>query len=146
MLAAAFSNPFTKVNTLTTLYDQVLLDKSRNQEEDDFDSAGDNSYQRGTGIRENYLSLRCCAEASIQLLESSLPECLNLLYFLGCLPGGVNRQQLKEMWSDDQEHLDTLKKLSFLDQSEEPRIVVTSFIKTYVKQSMVAQDKADFMR
>ena len=35
MLAAAFSNPFTSVNALATLYDQVLLDKSRSQEEDE---------------------------------------------------------------------------------------------------------------
>ena len=28
ILAAAFSNPFSTVNTLTSLYDQVLLDKN----------------------------------------------------------------------------------------------------------------------
>ena len=136
ILAAAFSNPFAKVNTLTSLYDQVLLDKNSRQEAEDFESGGDNYNQKGTVIRDNYMSLQACAEASIQLLESASPECLNLLYFLGCLPGGVNRQQLKEMWSDVQEHLDTLKKLSFLDVSEEPKVVVISFIKTYVKSSM----------
>ena len=145
MLAAAFSNPYTKDNSLTLLYGKVSLYMSRCQEL--FDSGKDNSYQKkGNGIRENYIAMKCCAEASIQLLESSKPECLNLLYFLGCLPGGVNHIQLKEMWGDDQEQLETLRKLSFLDLSEEPRIAVTSFIKTYVQQSMVDQDKAEFMR
>ena len=65
---------------------------SRSQEEDMYDSGEIGSFQRkGTGIRENYIVLKCCAEASIQLLESASPECLNLLYFLGCLPGGVNQ-------------------------------------------------------
>ena len=100
MLAAAYSNPWKKVNSLTQIYDKVLLDKSRCQEEED---SGEDSSQakKGAVIRDNLMSLKCCAEASIDLLESASPETLNLLYFLGCLPGGVNRRQLKEMWSDD---------------------------------------------
>ena len=39
---------------------------------------------------ENIMSLRVAAEMSIKLLEESYPEDLSVLYFIACMPGGVN--------------------------------------------------------
>ena len=89
MLAATFSNGFSKFASLEQLYNQVLKDKERGMQS--FDSGENIGYLAGI-IGENYVSLQSSAEASIQLLEQGAPECLNLLYFLGCLPGGVNPQ------------------------------------------------------
>ena len=86
MLAAAFANRFTKLDNLVKLYEQVQQDKIKSMK---FTDCGDGQ-NAGIIIGENYLSLQAGAEASINLLESSFPECLNLLYFLGCLPGGVS--------------------------------------------------------
>ena len=36
------------------------------------------------------MSLNVAAEMSVKLLEVTNKEDTNLLYFLGCLPGGVN--------------------------------------------------------
>ena len=92
------------------------------------------------------MSLLASAEASIKLLEQGAPECLNLLYFLGCLPGGVNPLQLKQMWNDDKKQLDVLKKLSFLDMSEDPKIIVNTFITAHVKNTIDPQDKEEYMK
>lgn len=44
------------------------------------------------------MSLEVAAEMSVKLLEDLYPEDdKNLLYFLGCLPGGVTLVQLREM-------------------------------------------------
>ena len=88
MLAAAFSNRFSNVRSLIKLYDQVLEDKKRGMQSYE---SGELGGQIASIIGENYMSLLASAEASIKLLEQGAPECLNLLYFLGCLPGGVHR-------------------------------------------------------
>ena len=47
----------------------------------------------------NLLSLEVAAEMSVKLVENlPYPDDINLLYFLGCLPGGVTEVQLREMW------------------------------------------------
>ena len=66
------------------------------------------------------MSLEVAAEMSVSLLER-LPypeDDLNLLYFLGCLPGGVTKKQLREMWDQGMEtyqSLERLQKLPFFE-------------------------------
>ena len=137
MLAAAFSNPFTKVKSISQLYEQVSIQSSD----------GENSGHLEGIIGENYFSLLASAEASIQLLETGDPESLNLLYFLGCLPGGVRSEQLKKMFGDDKrQQLHTLKKLSFLDASQEPKIAVITFITSHVNNTINSEDKEEYMK
>ena len=40
-------------------------------------------------IVENIMSLNVASEMSVKLIQQSYPEDVDLLYFLGCLPGGV---------------------------------------------------------
>ena len=55
-------------------------------------------------------------EASIQLLEDSSQEAVNLLYFLGCLPGGLKVGSIKETWhgKNTDRDIDLLENMSFL--------------------------------
>lgn len=46
---------------------------------------------------ENIMSLNVASEMSVKLIESCYPKDLNLLYLLGCLPGGFTQQQLEAM-------------------------------------------------
>ena len=86
ILAACYSNPFQKINSLTELYKKVIANHSGTGDNEDRDGAS--SSLRAT-LSKNNMSLNLTIDASIQLLEGSAPNCLNLLYFLGCLPGGV---------------------------------------------------------
>ena len=86
ILAACYSNPFHNVNSLTELYKRVLTnitDTGNGEDRDDISS------NLKATISKNNMSLTFTTEASIKLLEESAPKCLNLLYFLGCLPGGL---------------------------------------------------------
>ena len=38
---------------------------------------------------ENIMSINVAAEMSVKLLEEMDKDNMNLLYFLGCLPGGI---------------------------------------------------------
>jgi len=44
------------------------------------------------------MSLQISTEMSIKLLGETNPDDIALLYFLGCIPGGVKEYQLKKMW------------------------------------------------
>ena len=50
------------------------------------------------------------------------------------------------MWNDDKKQLQTLKKLSFLDMREEPKIMVNSYVTTHVKNTINPQDKDEYMK
>ena len=43
---------------------------------------------------ENIMSLNVAAEMSVKLFETKHPDDMNLLYFLGCLPGGFTEPDL----------------------------------------------------
>ena len=70
--------------TLTELYKRVIKDGKENN-----DFRDDVSSQLIATVSKNNISLSLTTEASIRLLEESEPKHLNLLYYLGCLPGGV---------------------------------------------------------
>ena len=86
ILAACYSNPFRKLNSLTELYKKVLTNFAEAEAAEDRD---DISSGLKPTVSKNNMSLNFTTDASIKLLEESAPKCLNLLYFLGCLPGGV---------------------------------------------------------
>ena len=50
------------------------------------------------------------------------------------------------MWNDDLSQLETLKKLSFIDTSVDPKIMVTSFMAAHVKNTIEPQDKRGYMK
>ena len=68
------------------------------------------------------MSLDMAAEMSVKLLEASgFKNDKNILFFLGCLPGGVTKLQLRKMSSAtqgidfDENCLERLSKLSFFE-------------------------------
>jgi len=54
------------------------------------------------GFQENqsYASLRLSLEISIKNIKKNNPEALELFKFIGLLPGGINQNELTEMWGN----------------------------------------------
>ena len=76
------------------------------------------------------ISLDVAAEMSVKLLED-LPypdDDKNLLYFLGCLPGGLSMGQLKELWRDPEEPVEMLRKMSFLEKGVDKFVLTANLI------------------
>ena len=114
ILAAYYSSKFhEKQMTLRELYKSVIKDgKESNEYRDDISS------EFKATICKNNISLNLTTEASIRLLQDSAIEHLNMLYYLGCLPGGVMMDQLKEMREDVETSLEILDGMAFLEHDE----------------------------
>ena len=87
---------------------------------------------------------------SVKLLESIDPEQRDLLYFLGCLPGGVRESQLKKMW-DRQMHsraLENLNQLALLEAQERgsDRLLLTPHMINYIEGNIDEQSKNHNMK
>ena len=141
ILAACYSNPFRNVKSLTELYKRVLsnITDSGNSE-----GRSEVSSNLKATFSKNNMSLSFTTDASIKLLEESAPKCRNLLYFLGCLPGGVLLEQLKEMWTEVDESYKILDDMSFLEPSEDKVVLTTHLIK-YVEDSIDSDCKANYI-
>jgi len=91
-------------------------------------------------------------EASIKLLENlakdnskpELGQSHNLLYFLGCLPGGVNMEQLKLMWKNVEECKKVLDDLSLLEQGVTKVVLLPQLI-NHVELSIDQLCRANYM-
>ena len=83
------------------------------------------------------MSLKISTEMSINLLKDSSPNDMQLLYFLGCLPGGVLETQIKSMWvlPNIRKSLENLEALSFLETGLE-KYVLTPFMISYVEDTI----------
>ena len=114
-LAACHNNPIFKTNSLVELYEKVQNNKNLCEGEDT--SICDQS-EASTKPKfgRNNVSLNLTMDASIQLLEDSSKEAVNLLYFLACLPGGINQDELKDLWhgKDTKQDIELLENLSLL--------------------------------
>jgi energy-coupling factor transporter ATP-binding protein EcfA2 len=51
-----------------------------------------------TNTKDPNKSLRLSLELSIKHMKNTMPEALNLFSFIGLLPGGVNEEELTQMW------------------------------------------------
>ena len=96
---------------------------------------------------KNNISLNFTMEASIQLLDDSSQEAVNLLYFLGCLPGGVGQEDLQEIWNGKNtgQDIDLLESMSLLQPENEDKICLTPFALKYVDLVIDKNDKDKFM-
>ena len=98
----------------------MLDQRSLTDDESDYDWQSEAARPK---ISKNNFSLNFTIEASIQLLEQlaedkskpELAQSRNLLYFLGCLPGGVMIDKLKLMWENVEESKKVLDDLSLLE-------------------------------
>ena len=101
MIAAWCSNPILDLgsNELIYLYDRIKEGKEIVVDELCRSSS---SHQVGgrknkNSFQNNIISLDSSTRMSIELLQQSSEDDLEILYFLGCLPGGVKETQLKCM-------------------------------------------------
>lgn len=80
---------------------------------------GDGSGKGGRRLRQvqnHKISLEFSTHCSIQLLEQSSKDDVQVLYFLGCLPGGIREPQLRQMLDRQVKlTLEKLESLSFLE-------------------------------
>ena len=109
--------------TLTDLYKRVIKDGKENS-----DFRDDVSSELKATISKNNISLTLTTEASIRLLEDSEPKHLEMLYYLGCLPGGVMLEQLKKMRTDVDKSIRILDDMAFLEHGEEKIVLTTHLI------------------
>lgn len=97
MIAALLKNPLierTDNNPLVDMYKRIKSEKD----------IVVNELEEKNGVAtvyKNNMSLQISTEASVNLLEQASPEDMSLLYFLGCLPGGVKEDQLKKMYDQN---------------------------------------------
>ena len=98
MIAAMLKNPLIKKNEANPLVDLYMRIKS---EKDIVISELVDDGRNVHRMHKNEMSLKVSAEMSLKLLEENSPEDMSLLYFLGCLPGGVKESQLKKMYNRD---------------------------------------------
>ena len=131
MLAACHSNEFFKTNSLAELYQKVRNGKNLCEDSDGGES-NDSDHPKNS---RNNISLNFTMDASITLLQETEPEALNLLYFMGCLPGGLSKKQLAQVWSDaDTEKLvELLDTLSLIQPDTEYKVCLTPFLFKYIE-------------
>lgn len=98
-------------------------------------------------IVENIMSLRVATELSINLLSETYPEDVDLLFFLGCLPGGVTKEKLEEMWvNETAKSLSRLTSFSFFDVStSKEKLLLTPTMIKYVDDSMEQSSKKNYL-
>ena len=87
MMASIHYNPLTtNLNTLAEMYKNIKTEKTLLVKELDCSYGGKFISKH----HKNIISLNVAAEISVKLLEESHKQDMHLLYFLGCLPGGVS--------------------------------------------------------
>lgn len=112
--ANVYLNPFNEMNSLLDLYKMVKQSNNIN-DEDEYPDKIDDTRPR---IHLNNESVQAMTKLAIEMLPSY--EAKNLLYFIGCLPAGLTRNQLNEIWGGDKvtEYLPSLQQMNLIEQSD----------------------------
>ena len=94
------------------------------------------------------MSLKISTEMSIELLESKRKEDVDLLYFLGCLPGGFKTvEALQSMYPHQHDLYDSIKSmkdLSFFEVGAE-KTMLSPHVIDYVNKNIEPSTKTQFM-
>ena len=74
----------------------------------------------------------------------------NLLYFLGCLPGGVTKDQLSAMWTTWEpaalkDSLKRLKQLSLLERGVEKKVLIPTML-NFVQINLELSSQKDYIQ
>ena len=98
-------------------------------------------------VVSNIMSLNVAAEMSVKLLEKTNRDDTNLLYFIGCLPGGVTPEQLSEMWGESTSKcLERLAKQPFFEVGvDKDKIMLTPTMINYIDTNMDLASKQEYM-
>ena len=106
------------------------------------------------------MSLEIAVEMSVKLLEkiANSDNEINLLYFMGCLPGGVTKAQLRDMWghgSLTDQCLEKLQKFPFFETGldtdlseikEYEKIMLTPTMINYLENNTHNENRQSFMQ
>ena len=100
---------------------------------------------------QNVMQISASAEMSVKLLEGMGRGDNDLLYFLGCLPGGITLPQLEKMWTNwDPKNLNSgikrLKKLSLLERGDSDRKVLTWTMINFVQTNLELESMKVYMK
>ena len=144
MMASVYQNPMIKCS-LVQMYESLKKEEKIKVELMDYDYDG-----RPIPFEvKNIMSINVSAEMSVKLLEDMGNDDINILYFLGCLPGGINLAQLCTMystWHPDalKESLKRLKQLSLLERGvEKAQLIPTMF--NFVQLNLELTCKKDYI-
>ena len=130
------------------MYDLIKNEKKFFIEELDY------SYQQEVIPRplQNIMSLQVAAEMSIKLLESTYKEDIPLLYFLGCLPGGIHKDKLPDMckykFDTIELSLSRFEELSLFEEydSQKQKLLLTPTMIQHIEKSIDLSSKLDYMK
>ena len=100
---------------------------------------------------QNVMQISASAEMSVRLLEEMGRGDSDLLYFLGCLPGGITLSQLETMWTNwDPKSLKSsikrLKKLSMLERSDSDKKMLTWTMFNFVQTNLELESMKVYMK
>ena len=100
---------------------------------------------------QNVMQISASAEMSVKLLEDMGRGDSDLLYFLGCLPGGITLPQLEKMWKNwNPKNLNSgikrLKKLSLLERGDSDRKVLTWTMINFVQTNLELESMKNYMK
>ena len=65
-------------------------------------------------MRQNNFSLEVATRMTLSMLPKEDSGAKDLLFFLGCLPGGIKEDWLSQMWNESAMHRD----LNFLESMD----------------------------
>ena len=104
ILASALANQRGRIQTLSDLYETCVKNKKEifktdNENNSEIEGRGYNP----ESMSSNNFSLQFTIDMGIKLLKETSEHSIELLYLLGCLPGGLTLSQLSEMWPDPEE-------------------------------------------
>ena len=105
-------------------------------------------------LNSNNMSLRLSAEAAVQLLsQMSAPGKFNinynLFFLLGCLPDGITREHMIQLWSQfDRDEVEksilNLEQINFLEPGAE-KIALNAFLMNFVQETIDDESKWKLM-
>lgn len=136
--ANVYLNPFNEVQSLLDLYKSIKQSSNA--------TTGDAAELKGRiddlrpKPRLNNESIQAMTKLAIDMLRSE--EAKSLLYFLGCLPAGVMRGQLEEMWGSQKvtAHLPCLQQMNLVEQSDQFDLSGTRYELSPVLCQFISQD------
>ena len=95
-IASLHANPLFKENSLIELYKKIKSEQNNIYKDEKVSDTVSDLKENSSRPRfnANRMSLRISTQASLKLINDTVPESYDLFYFLGCLPDGITRENL----------------------------------------------------
>ena len=99
------------------------------------------------GIKDSTVaSLRLSLEASIKIMQKEDSESLQFFFFIGMLPGGIEEEELEQIWGpNSKKHIEQLVRFSLIQKKEgDSRLILPPFMSNYAEAKIPQDDKLIF--